>query len=362
MLSWMRLFLHLKKCLLMVKILVLINAVDGINYHRLISPFGLLKEDYPDAVTFFSNIKDNDKGYQTVDAFEVEEFEKFSHVVFNRILSQDGASKLVFDRIKKAGCKTVMDIDDNWTLNKSHYMYNHYKKLNAGEHIEYCLKSSDIIIAGSDALKTLIGREVKRYANVVYNAIDPNAKQFETIDCSRDYNHVAFIGGIGHRKDLALILPEIAKIQKERYFTFTISGYAAGHQEWERLRAEVHKLGIECYFEAGRPVFEYGQLYADKGIIIAPLQRNKFNDYKSALKVIEAGHFSHPVICSDTIPFKNISGVLKFKKAERFGDHLRSLLSSKARQDNLGKKLNAEVAKKFNIKKENAKRKQILGL
>jgi processive 1,2-diacylglycerol beta-glucosyltransferase len=346
----------------MAKILVLINAVDGINYHRLIAPYNLIKENSPDDIVFFSNMKNEEKGYQTIDSFTVEDFRDYSHVVFNRVVSTDFADAKTIACIKKAGCKLVMDIDDNWVLNKSHFMYAKYHGAKMNEQIEYCLKQADVIQVASKQLQRIIKKDLKKDSTIIYNAINPHSEQFETKNNIHNHSHVAFIGGIGHRGDLMSILPAIAKVQADDYFTFTISGYAPGHEEWERLRRYIYSLGIECYFEFGQGVFDYARMYLDKGIVIAPLTRNKFNDCKSALKVIEAGWFSKAVICSDTIAFKDIDNVVKFKDVNEFEADLRLLLNDVSLQESLGTRLNKEVSKKFDITRENQKREVILGI
>lgn len=340
-------------------ILALVNALDGINYHRILSPYAELKEQHD--IHFFMNADDKEKGYQSVLHFETSEFSKFSHVLFNRIISPHGWNKEVIAKIRANGCKIVMDIDDNWQLPKGHYLYEQYTKAEIDKEIVTCIKAADVIQVASVELGKLIEKEFNKQTVLINNTINPLSGQFETGTNKHNYNHVAFVGGIGHRKDIESILPAIKAVQDSEYFDFTISGYAAGHREWELLRESVFRHGIECYFEPGLPVMEYANLYKNKGIILAPLNRNKFNDYKSPLKLIEAGHFSKAVICSDVPAFngvvKDYENCIVAESLYWWEDALEKLLTDKDCQDSIRHQLHKDISKKFDFNKENEKRK-----
>jgi len=343
-----------------MKTLICISSLDGINYHRLIVPFKKLKNEGFD-VDFFRNIDDPDKGFVSIDQLDTKILKQYKYIVFNRILSPSFQHKHLFVRLKEAGIKTVMDIDDNWELNKGHFMYKDYYRAGIDKEILFCLKNSTVIIAENDRLAKRIKEATGREAVVVRNAIDEAEKQFDTTDNRHFFRSVAFVGGIAHRRDVMSIIDTVKELQDEgERFSFTVSGYAAGFMEWERLREDVFKTGVECFFEHGNSVFDYAQLYKDKGIIICPVIRNKFNDYKSALKVIEAGWFSKAVICADVPAYGEIKNVLKYKDGKELKEHLLTLLHDRDIQAEMGRRLHDEIVRKFDIKKENEKRKKIL--
>ena len=47
------------------------------------------------------------------------------------------------------------------------------------------------------------------------------------------------------------------------------------------------------------PAHEYGRMYTNIDIAIAPLQMNNFNDSKSEIKVAECGRYGVPLIASN---------------------------------------------------------------
>src|SRR3972149_6235249 len=176
-------------------ILVLINAVDGINYHRLLSPYSEIKNNIGKEIFFFANMDDENK--RSVYHFETQEFSQFSHVIFNRIVSPHGGNVEVIRKIKANGCKLIMDIDDNWELHKGHYLYKNYTDAKMDQDIEYCLKHSDIIQVASSELGKLVKEKTGKDSILIQNAINPTSEQFETASNNHNYNHVAFVGGIG---------------------------------------------------------------------------------------------------------------------------------------------------------------------
>jgi len=66
-----------------------------------------------------------------------------------------------------------------------------------------------------------------------------------------------------------------------------------------------------------KSIMHYGTMYREADVVLAPLKNNTtFNNVKSQLKIIEAGAYSCPIICSDYGPYTidDIEGVKDGKK------------------------------------------------
>jgi hypothetical protein len=50
---------------------------------------------------------------------------------------------------------------------------------------------------------------------------------------------------------------------------------------------------------------KYGKMYSEIDICLAPLTHDKFNRYKSELKIVEAAAYNLPILCSRVEPYTN---------------------------------------------------------
>jgi glycosyltransferase involved in cell wall biosynthesis len=108
----------------------------------------------------------------------------------------------------------------------------------------------------------------------------------------------------------------------------------------------------------GRPAGEYMQGYADFDIALAPLKANKFSRCKSQLKLIEAGFFKLPLICSATEPYtidgKHGHNCLMVQESKGHKDWYRCmkmLLKDDTLRRELGENLHKDV-QKYHIREQ----------
>jgi hypothetical protein len=86
-----------------------------------------------------------------------------------------------------------------------------------------------------------------------------------------------------------------------------ICGFTKEQKEWQRLADRFKADYIEAL-----PVTEYGLLYDQFDIAIAPLVDNKFNRHKSNLKIIEAGMKGLPIFAQGIHPYTDeAKGIFK---------------------------------------------------
>lgn len=261
-----------------MKVGIVSKGEGGVDYHRLIKPFSLLDYD----VTRCEGVSSEMFDYN------------FDVVVFNRLLPVMQQKEFIRD-LQKRGTYVICDIDDHWLLNRGHIAkrVSEYYKKQSLEALEY-----------ADEVWTthkLLGKEVERInANwyVIPNALDPNDSMWQP---KKDYGtRIGWAGGITHFKDLM--------ITKDAWKDVTpvICGFNK-HLEWIKLADKFKADYINAL-----DVTQYGLLYDQFDIAIAPLVNNKFNTMKSNLKIIEAGMKGLPIFVQNIHPYTDdAKGIFK---------------------------------------------------
>ena len=112
------------------------------------------------------------------------------------------------------------------------------------------------------------------------------------------------------------------------------------------------------------PVDEYGKMYENFDVSLAPLQGGTFNKCKSDLKVVEAGYTRSSIICSNTTPYKevienNVTGLLCSSPRD-WKNAIESMTKEKHRE--LSGNLHKFVKKNYDLDKINKIRTKTLGL
>jgi hypothetical protein len=253
------------------------NGLTGVDYHRLIKPFSLIGGD----ITRLEGINSEVFDYN------------FDVIVFSRILPIRKQKEFIRE-LQSRGTYVICDIDDHWILNKSHVIkgvgdaFRNYA-------VEALMYSDEVWCTHK-----LLGKEVERLnANwyVIPNALDPTEEQWQP---KKEYNNrIGWAGGVTHFNDLMLTDGCYSRPP-------VICGYQK-NSEWKRLADNFQANYVEAM-----DVFNYGQLYDQFDIAIAPLVPNKFNTMKSNLKIIEAGLKGLPIFVQDIHPYTDdAKGIFK---------------------------------------------------
>ena len=103
-----------------------------------------------------------------------------------------------------------------------------------------------------------------------------------------------------------------------------------------------------------RSINDYGGVYANFDIAIAPLNNTPINYYKSNLKILEAGAYYLPVVCSAIRPFvetiaHGVDGFIA-QDTSQFGNYLEELINSPKLRHSLGRALGEKVRINYNIR------------
>ena len=324
----------------MVKIIYINEKDSGVGYHRLQIPFANLDEDYKDL-----DIKGTN-GF-TLDFHP----RQFDIVVLNRMYKHDEDYLL---KAKNSGCKIILDIDD-WIKLPEYHHKDGVKDSILEQRILDAIGYADVIWTASEFLKECL----KDYhTNIVYipNGIDFTQPQFIPNKKPQDKYTIGWIGANNHHLDLKKLAEPFTKLLKNKNHSLLLGGYNDSSSEYYQL--------IESYFTSNfqRPpnqytrvewmdVMNYALMYNLMDCALAPLGSDKFSQCKSNLKVLEAGAFSLPIICSNVEPYKEFieQGLVLTPKGDWDGV-MKSLISNPKKGLELGAKLHKYVKEKYNIK------------
>jgi processive 1,2-diacylglycerol beta-glucosyltransferase len=324
----------------MVKIIYINEKDSGVGYHRLQIPFANLDQDYKDL-----DIKGTN-GF-TLDFHP----RQFDIVVLNRMYKHDEDYLL---KAKNSGCKIILDIDD-WIKLPEYHHKDGVKDSILEQRILDAIGYADVIWTASEFLKECL----KDYhPNIVYipNAIDFTQPQFIPNKKPQDKYTIGWIGANNHHLDLKKLAEPFTKLLKNKNHSLLLGGYNDSSNEYYQL--------IESYFTSNfqRPpnqyirvewmdVMNYALMYNLMDCALAPLGSDKFSQCKSNLKVLEAGAFSLPIICSNVAPYSEFieQGLVLTPKGDWDGV-MKGLISNPKKGIELGAKLHKYVKEKYNIK------------
>lgn len=285
-----------------MKVFGLISKDSGPGFHRIMMPLLLMR----DTDCYITN------------AVEEKDFEKRrpDWIYYNRIISDE-----VLRLQSKYHFRVAVDVDDYWHLDPHHIMFRYSKQNNMPAHQVKHLRIADLVTTTHERLAELVYPYNKNVV-VVPNAI-PNHEYFPILKTSSAEGHrrVFWQGSVTHEADIKMLKDTIKMLDRNK-FMMVMCGYT-NQVEWERM-ADVYTnyKKMPGVVLPGMPPHHYYQNYQYADVAVVPLLSTKFNQYKSNLKILEAGHAGVPVIASNVHPYKNIEGVLYVNKKSDWYDHL----------------------------------------
>lgn len=277
-----------------MRILVLMDNASGVSYHRLFTPYAKLQQDYNITV---------DVTQSPIDWVNID-YTLYDAVVFNRWLGRFQYN--IVEKILAAGCKLVCDMDDYWVLPRSNPAYKMYEKL-----VKNCVKDmmgmADIITCSTQHLADKV-HEFNTNTIVFPNCLDLSHSQWQLPKQKQDKLTIGWVGGISHLEDLKMLGDSVKRFCEDFDAEFYMAGYHSDAVEWHQCEKAVTGESIENrpkWFKTivGTRADQYGQSYSLFDFVIAPLQKNNFNQYKSELKIIEAAGYNLPIVVSEVMPY-----------------------------------------------------------
>jgi len=309
------------------------STLNGVDYHRLLNPHKALAKFYPNEVDLYQA---GDIDSDIIDGVDSIDFiKRFDLIIGNRTMSKILESKKVADKIKKAGVKFVLDMDDDFQLPTNHILYNESKRQGVGADVKDSLRYADVITCTHQLLADEIQKEVgKKETYIIPNGLPPLA-QFEPKPFKSDLKVVfGWSGSITHFDDIMLMHDSLLALYTDyRYkdeFKMIYGGYAKGDEESEAM------LGVlSCKGKASAKNFEifpstdvhnYAYFYDNINVALIPLKNTRFNNMKSNLKLLEAGFKKKAVIVSDVHPYNTLLTDKNCLKAKNKHDWFKNMV------------------------------------
>lgn len=373
--------------------IVLDTTTAGIQKFRMVDPNIILTELYGYPIEYISNTNIGDLTKMTN-----EKILCHISVVQNQNLVD------LLRKKQNEGVKIIVDVDDYWEVPRTHYLYLYIKSNKIIEKTLDFLTKADFVLTTTKYLAKEIYKYNKKVA-ILPNSLNPSEGQLQYKPIANKKTRVGWVGGASHLEDLSLIknLGVFTKL-KERNLQFLLAGFDIRlRNEKGEIKEDFYKSVSKIYEEIvtnnyinispdykkflfqldrhlkyhnetnepyrriwTKPANKYLKIYNEIDIVIIPLMKNKFNGFKSELKLIEAGFFKKPVICSNIQQYSDVVShgengfLVEEKRAHKdFTKFLKILVDTPGLQKEMGAKLYEYCNKKFNLIKNSAKRLEI---
>ena len=366
-------------------LLITSNRYTALNYHRQLVPFSTLELPYQEVKELTEDI----------------DFSKYKWVSFLRCINTDGKTFEIVDKIKKAGAKVHIDIDDYWELPITHGLYQQYTDKKIAQQTIDSLNLADLVTTTTTILAEKI-LPINSNVEVLPNAVNPDDENWQVTPTESDICRIGYIAGLWHYEDIHLIRPDLKKLYTsrelnnkyqirpagfnlikqgesvymneyyktiERMFTFDYRYVSAENRAYLTNNTPNHneKFFSENYQRiwGALDVHKYPKLYNEIDVSLVPLFKSEFSRCKSELKLIEAGFMRKPCIVSYVEPYtllatKQNSYTVTGKAHDTFFIGMRNLILNKSMREDLASQLYEDVKVKHHIKTVNVKRKQLL--
>jgi glycosyltransferase involved in cell wall biosynthesis len=328
-----------------IKILTLSSDNDGVGYYRILNPHITMND--PDIDIDIRLMSDG-----SLPLLQNEFMSQYDILLFNKSIpfAKPQYKEQFYNVIKRNNIKIVYDIDDYWILTNQHPNFKQWKDSGSRTIIEEQLRNAHMVTTTTEFLAEKI-REFNSNVVVVPNAVNLIEQQWSSEKKPTTKTRFLWGGGITHLVDLRLLKISIEKFNKGSLLNDSqlyLCGYDlrmntpqgikkddpkrstwtmfesifTNNMRW--VRNSEYSKWLRTYTDNGKMKFgynekfkddfyqrrwtksilHYGTMYREADVVLAPLKNNStFNNVKSQLKIIEAGAYSCPIICSNYGPY-----------------------------------------------------------
>ncbi len=337
--------------------------LSGVDYHRLFLPHGNISKRHPEIEV--DNINE-------IDSATVEFLKQYDYVVANRFISKTGNQAAVIQKLKQAGVRYILDLDDDYRIPQWHVLYEASRIKKHSEQISYGAKYAHAVTCTQPLLADVIRKETgQQNVYVVPNGIEP-AGQFEVRPCQfKDKVNFGWSGSVTHFDDVLLMFDGLLSLYKnkdfENKFRVVYGGYEPTDDISKAIAGVLSAKGVASknafHIYNATDVFKYAEFYDLINVALIPLRDNRFNNLKSNLKLLESGFKKKAVIVSGVEPYlpllKHGKNCLVVKHKNDWYKHMTKLINNPAMIEDLSAQLYEDV-QPFHIDKVSEIRKQIL--
>ena len=332
----------------MNRIIGLVNQVSGSCYHRVYTPLMNIEGN-----VFITNKLTEEQIEKGCDA-----------LVINRFAFYNQPDE-IFNWRDKYGFKLIIDIDDYWNLSAGHILAYDWEINNVSNIIIDNLIKADIVTCTHQRLAESASIYNKN-VHILPNAIPNNFEQFNLNKVESLKVRFMWQGSITHGRDIELLRNPMKKIHSDYFLSNKIKMVFGGHVK-ELIDSNSMLDAFTCGLKndplviPGLKPTEYYQIYNYADVALIPLVDNKFNSYKSNLKILEAAHAGIPVIVSHVNPYLDFPDdcVIYVKNQRDWYNNIKMFADIPYSRKLIGDNLKEYCNKNFNFKEINLKRKEI---
>lgn len=306
------------------------GKLNGVAYHRLYVPFMNLKKKGFDIRIFneFSEIN-------------VNVLKDCRAIVMSRGFIPTVGYKGFLEVMHAHGVQVVLDQDDYWKLDSWHPAIEAYKEDNREVKILNSIQHSDWVTTTHKRLAKKVQKVSKgKKVLVLPNAIDASKKQWSSKKKESDVLRFGYVAGASHARDLDELGGYNFKQEGKELYVANVMNFAD-------ILGATKKLPIT-------DVENYGFMYDEFDVALAPLKASEFNKCKSDLKVLEAGFKKCAFIGSNVHPYtflikSGYNGIL-CSNAKEWREAIEGMTKEKAKL--MGERL-FETVQQFEINEVN---------
>ena len=360
----------------------------GCSYYRAWAPFAKLAEKFPDLVELRFNknplgiIEEGEKSGTWQEDWEFEDMHWADIVMTQNICNFGGPyTARIVGKAKEFGKFVHFDTDDLLTdLYEGHRLKKVYEEKGLADVTKFIYANSNLITVTQRKFASRIQEYCGGVLAVVKNAIDYGLQGWNYPKVPPRHKklvRVGWAGGIHHEEDVKEFAG-IPHMVNQRVGRENVEWHFFGkppidnekdqwqHDVWDNYQRILLKgfRGAKNWFvHPALPTDQYGAIFANIDIAIAPLQMNAFNDSKSEIKVAECGRYSVPLVasnvgCYDETIHNGKTGYLLDPEAPK-GDWVKTLtklIKDHKLRDTIGKNLHAVTEEYFDLNKVVAQR------
>ncbi len=338
---------------------------NGCSYHRQLAPNGVLASK---GIEVFQT-----NNLNAID--QKSSWEKWKVIQFN---ANDPQNQVNIARLK--GLKVWFDLDDTWYLESQHPFFNQWKRTNRARITEKLIGEADVVTCANERLCEL-ALKFNSNVNFLPNFLSNLEPQFQ-------YKHhellpdspvvFGWVGAKQHLGDTRLLASSLDKLYCDRSlfnkYRVLYGGNVINHEG--EVDPESERIGY--YLKGNNSKYSgahfglmnatdhtrYAFMYQNIDVALAPLEDTNYNQYKSELKIIEAGYFGIPVIASDVYPYNTVikHGVNGFlvKKEKDWLKYIKHFINNPQDIKVMGDNLKEYIDRRFNAEEITNKRIKIL--
>jgi len=293
----------------------------GCSYYRAWSPFETLHKQFPNLFEFRYNEnpleidtekqEEGTKGYEDLN---------WCDVFFTQNLCNFGGPATIrgIGLAKEMGKFVWYDTDDLLTnIYDDHRLKQLYVENDLENLTKYIYANSDLVTVTQQKFAKRVAPFCTGTLAVIKNAIDyelPAWNAPKRPPMRKNQMRVGWVGGIHHEADVKefAAVPSMVnqKAGRERVhwgFYGRPPRDPNNPDDWQQEVWDNYERTLLKGFKGAKnwdvyqalPSSDYGIMYSNIDIAIAPLQNNEFNDSKSDIKVAECGRYKVPLVATD---------------------------------------------------------------